>query len=97
MFSSMKFRTSRQRPRLAACLPACATPTGNGGANDPAVLDALLAEKWAHIVTAHEPAVGAMWGQAVRHPALWSWALGRDAIRRTLRPFKPWFWKQRPA
>jgi glycosyltransferase involved in cell wall biosynthesis len=64
---------------------------------DPAVLDALLAEKWAHIVTAHEPAVGAMWGQAVRHPALWSWALGRDAIRRTLRPFKPWFWKQRPA
>jgi glycosyltransferase involved in cell wall biosynthesis len=64
---------------------------------DPALLDALLAEKWAHIVTAHEPAVGAMWGQAVRHPALWSWALGRDAIRRTLRPFKPWFWKQRPA
>jgi hypothetical protein len=64
---------------------------------DPALLDALLAEKWAHIVTAHEPAVGAMWGQAVRYPALWSWALGRDAIRRTLRPFKPWFWKQRPA
>jgi hypothetical protein len=64
---------------------------------DPAVLDALLAEKWAHIVTVHEPAVGVMWRQAVRHPALWSWALGRDAIRRTLRPFKPWFWKQRPA
>ena len=64
---------------------------------DPAVLDALLAEKWAHIVTVHEPAVGAMWGQAVRYPALWSWALGRDAIRRTLRPFKPWFWKQRPV
>ena len=64
---------------------------------DPAVLDALLAEKWAHIVTAHEPAVGAMWGQAVRYPALWSWALGRDGMRRTLRPFKPWFWKQRPV
>ena len=64
---------------------------------DPAVLDALLAEKWAHIVTVHEPAVGVMWRQAVRHPALWSWALGRDAIRRTLRPFKPWFWKQRPV
>ena len=64
---------------------------------DPALLDALLAEKWAHIVTVHEPAVGVMWRQAVRHPALWSWALGRDAIRRTLRPFKPWFWKQRPV
>jgi glycosyltransferase involved in cell wall biosynthesis len=63
---------------------------------DPAVLDALLAEKWAHIVTVHEPAVGVMWRQAVRHPALWSWALGRDAIRRTLRPFKR-FWKQRSA
>ena len=63
---------------------------------DPALLDALLAEKWAHIVTVHEPAVGVMWRQAVRHPALWSWALGRDGMRRTLRPFKR-FWKQRSA
>lgn len=64
---------------------------------DPAVLDALLAAKWAHIVTAHEPAVGRMWQQAVRYPALWSWALGRDAAQRTLRPFKPRFWKRQPA
>ena len=63
---------------------------------DPALLDALLAEKWAHIVTVHEPAVGVMWRQAVRHPALWPWALGRDGMRRTLRPFKR-FWKQRSA
>ncbi|MGQ9898622.1 MAG: glycosyltransferase family 2 protein [Acidobacteriota bacterium] len=64
---------------------------------NPAVLDALLAEKWAHIVTAHEPSARVMWQQAVWHPGLWSRTLGYNAMRRTLRPFKPRFWKRRPA